>query len=137
MKLNQIQFGALLTYRPYGKYADATAEEARSVAVMWALKNDEPVTSKPIQMSEWVANEIHSRTDSLPFGRFFQPETVLVPIPKSNRMQPHELWVPSRIATSMNKVGIGKKVSPSLIRAVPIRKSATSPSYMGLITSFD
>ena len=92
------------------------------------MKNDGMVTSgdgrRTIPVSERVAEMMQAQWPTLPFRSFFTPETVLVPVPKSGKRMAHELWVPERVATALNRMGIGGPVSACLIRETPIRKSA-------------
>lgn len=98
----------------------------QATAVMNAIKTDDFIEQPPIQMSQWIARTIHQNMGKLPFASFFQPDTVLVPVPKSSLMQPGTLWVPDRIATAMVKKGIGREVLSCLGRVTPVRKSAWS-----------
>ena len=96
---------------------------------MQALKRDQHVGEPPILMSEWIARMIKQKMAELPFTDFFQPNTILVPVPKSSLMQPNSLWVPERIATAFVSVGIGKQVVSCLIRSEAVPKAAlSSPS---------
>jgi predicted amidophosphoribosyltransferase len=122
MNLFQLEFGALLTYAPRGD----SPEIRHSKDVMLALKRDGFVGTPPTLMSEWIAQTIQRKMDSLPFASFFQPNTILVPVPKSSLMQPNTLWVPERIATALVMAGIGKDVVSCLVRAKPVPKAALS-----------
>ncbi len=104
MNLSQLEFGALLTYTPRGN----TLKTMHSKDVMIALKRDQFVNTPPILMSEWVAKKVQQKIAELPFAQFFQPNTILVPVPKSSLMQPNTLWVPERIATALVAVGYWK-----------------------------
>lgn len=95
---------------------------------MIALKRDLFVNTPQILMSEWIAKKIQQQIAALPFGQFFQPNTILVPVPKSSLMQPGTLWVPKRIANALVAVGIGRQVSDCLIRAEPVAKAASCSS---------
>ena len=99
MQLSQLEFGTLLSYAPRGD----SPEILHSKDVMVALKRDGFVGEPPILMSEWVARTIQRGRTALPFASFFQPNTILVPTPKSSLMQPNTLWVPERIATALVK----------------------------------
>jgi hypothetical protein len=120
MDLSQLEFGALLTYAPRGD----SPEIRHSKDVMFALKMDRLVGDPPIPMSEWTAKAIQRKMTELPFASFFQPNTILVPTPKSSLMKPNTLWVPERIAAALVGRGIGKDVASCLIRAKPVRKAA-------------
>ena len=66
------------------------------------------------------------RRAELPFSSFFRTNSVLVPLPRSSLLQPDSLWVPERIATALVRRRFGARVSPCLVRARAVRKSATS-----------
>ncbi len=122
MRLASLEYGSLLSYTPRG----SSTEMQRATTVMNAIKTDDFIEQPPIQMSQWLARTIHQNMGKLPFAFFFQPDTVLVPVPKSSLMQPDTLWVPDRIATAMVKNGIGREVLSCLARVTPLRKSARS-----------
>jgi len=125
MNLSQLEFGALLAYAPRG----STQRALHSKNVMQALKRDQFVGEPPILMSEWIARTVKQKMAELPFASFFQPNTILVPVPKSSLMQPDTLWVPERIATALVAAGIGKQVASLLIRTKAVSKAAlSSPS---------
>ncbi len=125
MNLSHLEFGALLSYTPRG----SSQKAAHSKNVMQALKRDQFVSEPPLLMSEWIAKTIKQKRGELPFVSFFEPNTILVPAPKSSLMQPSTLWVPERIATALVKVGVGKQVVSCLIRTKPVPKAAlSSPS---------
>lgn len=95
--------------------------------VMLLIKSDGFINEQPpIVMSQWIARTIQQQTLNLPFASFFQPNTVLVPVPRSSLMKPDSLWVPNRIATALAKMGIGRDVVPYLLRTTALRKAATS-----------
>ena len=93
---------------------------------MLALKGDKFVGKPPMPMSIWIAQRILNLKTDLQFFPFFQPDTVLVPTPKSSLMRPHTLWVPERISKALVDVGLGKEVVPCLVRTKPVPKSAYS-----------
>ena len=93
---------------------------------MIALKKDGFVEDPPIVMSQWVAQTIQRNRTTLPFASFFQPNTILVPTPKSSLMKPDTLWVPERIATALVRMGLGKEVDPCLIRVKRVPRAALS-----------
>lgn len=94
--------------------------------VMLAIKQDSFGGDPPILMSERIAKAVQENMGSLPFAYFFQPDTVLVPVPKSSLMQPDTLWVPLRIATALAKRRIGSEVDSCLVRTTSVRKAAWS-----------
>ncbi len=93
---------------------------------MLILKKDGFVQSPPILMSQWVAQTIQRNRSMLPFDSFFQPNTLLVPTPKSSLMKQGTLWVPYRLATALVNCGLGKEVAPILKRVRPVPKAASS-----------
>jgi hypothetical protein len=124
MRISQLEFGSLLTYCPRGE----SEEAINSKDVMLALKGDRFVVEKPpMLMSEWIANAISIHRTTLPFGSFFNVDTILIPIPKSTLMRPDTLWVPERIASAIASKGLVKEAVPCLVRKTPVPKSATSP----------
>jgi len=122
MNLPRLEFGSLLSYAPRGN--SPGIQHSRDV--MYALKKDGFVGDPPILMSQWIAQTIQQNRTTLQFASFFQPNTTLVPTPKSSLMQPNTLWVPMRIATALVGVGLGKEVAPCLIRHKPVRKATLS-----------
>lgn len=126
MRLSQLEFSALLTYTPRG----LSRLIGHSKNVMLYLKKDSYVEDPPILMSQWVAKTILNNLATLEFASFFQPNTILVPTPKSSLMRPNTLWVPERIAKALVKVGLGKEVLSCLFRRTPVPKAARSAPHM-------
>jgi predicted amidophosphoribosyltransferase len=124
MNLSQLEFGALLTYTPRAN----TLKSLKSKKVMIALKRDLYVNTPSILVSDWIAKRIQEKITELPFGQFYRPNTILVPVPKSSLMKPDTLWVPERIAKAMVAAGIGKQVDACLIRTKPVAKAASCAS---------
>lgn len=123
MRLNQLEFGSLLSYCPRG---GDSIEIQRSRQIMRSIKNDSFVEDPPVLMSNWISSTMKQRSSGLPFNSFFRTNTVLVPLPRSSLLQPDSLWVPERIATAFVRIGFGARVFPCLSRARAVRKSATS-----------
>jgi len=63
-----------------------------------------------------------------PVTSFLTPNAVLVPVPKSALWKEGSLWVPDQLATSMVRVGCGRRVARLLVRTEAIPKAATSIS---------
>ncbi len=123
MRITSLEFGSLLSYTPRG--ASDEMEQARDV--MLAIKRDGFIDEQPpIPMSQWIARTVQQNRLKLPFASFFQPSTVLVPVPRSSLMRPGTLWGPERIATALAKNGIGRDVVACLVRATALRKAALS-----------
>jgi len=123
MRLNQLEFGSLLSYCPRG---GSSEEIQRSRQIMRIIKNDSFVEDPPVLMSNWISSTMERRRSELPFGSFFRTNSVLVPLPRSSLLQPDSLWVPERIASALVKRGFGERVIPCLTRTRAVRKSATS-----------
>lgn len=109
MRLSLLEYGALLSYSPRGNSANMQF----SRDVMLALKKDGFIVDNSddatILMSQWIAKTIKRNRAALPFASFFQPNTILVPVPKSSLMRPDTLWVPMRIASALAGMGLGKE----------------------------
>ena len=123
MRLNQLEFGSLLSYCPRG---GSSTEIQRSRQIMRFVKNDSFVEDPPVLMSDWISSTMERRRSELPFDSFFLTNSVLVPLPRSSLLQPDSLWVPERIANALVKRRFGARVMPCLIRSRAVRKSATS-----------
>lgn len=93
---------------------------------MTVLKNDGFLQAPPILMSQWVAETIQRNISTLPFASYFQPNTILIPTPKSSLMREGSLWVPDRLATALVARGLGKEVARCLVRVEPVPKAALS-----------
>ena len=123
MRLNQLQFGSLLSYCPRG---GNSVEIQRSRQVMRSIKNDSFVEDPPVLMSDWISNAMEQRRSSLPFNSFFRTNSVLIPLPRSSLLQRDSLWVPERIAAALVRKRFGARVLPCLTRTRAVPKSATS-----------
>ena len=125
MRITKLEFGALLTYSP--RRYSVKIQDAREFMI--ALKNErfveDPQNGKLVLMSEWIAKTIQRNMTTLPFASFFQPNTILVPTPKSSLMKPDTLWVPMRIASALARIGLGK-VLPCLTRIKSVPKATSS-----------
>jgi hypothetical protein len=123
MRLNQLEFGSLLSYCPRG----GNSEEIQlSRQIMRSIKNDSFVEDPPVLMSDWISSTMERRRSELPFNSLFRANSVLVPLPRSSLLQPDSLWVPERIATALVRRRFGARVLPCLTRTRAVRKSATS-----------
>lgn len=125
LRLSQLEYGALLAYSPHGY----SPEIQHSKGVMNVLKNDSFLQKPPMLMSQWVASTIRQNMSTLPFASFFQPNTILIPTPKSSLMREGSLWVPDRLATTLVERGLGKEVARCLIRVEPVPKAAFSAAF--------
>jgi hypothetical protein len=122
VRITSLDFGSLLCYCP--RPSSSAMQDAYQV--MLAIKQDPFGGDPPILMSERIARAVQENLPSLPFAYFFQPETTLVPVPKSSLMLRDTLWVPLRIATALAKRGVGSQVDPCLARVTAVRKAASS-----------
>jgi predicted amidophosphoribosyltransferase len=93
---------------------------------MLAIKNDDFIEQPPIVMSKWIAKTVQQHREQLPFASYFNPNAVLVPVPKSTLMQPGSLWVPHRLSMALVERNLGREVFPCLARVTPVRKAAWS-----------
>ncbi len=125
MRIDLLEYGSLLSYTPLGS-SEPSAEIQNANDVMYAIKNDGFIEDPPVQTSDWLARTVQKTMTSLPFSALFQPNTILVPVPKSTLAQPGSLWVPERIASALVKKGVGKQAVACLARVTPIRKAAWS-----------
>jgi hypothetical protein len=122
MKISQIDFGSFLTYSPYGE----TDIEKRSRTARTNLKRDEHINigSEQPLMSDYLAELIKKRLDTLPFASFFNKNSVLIPAPSSSLLQPNSIWVPERLANALVNVGLAKETKSCLQRAYAVAKSS-------------
>ena len=125
MQIDLLEYGSLLSYTP-PESSEISPEIENANDVMYAIKNDSFIEDPPIQTSDWIAKTVQENIRNLPFSAFFQPNTILVPVPKSTLVQPGSLWVPERIASALVRNGIGKRAVACLARVTPIRKAAWS-----------
>jgi len=121
MRLNQLEFGSLLSYCPRG---GSSAEIQRSRQIMRFVKNDSFVEDPPVLMSDWISSTMERRRSELSFDSLFRINSVLVP--RSSLSQPDSLWVPERIANALIKRRFGARVMSCLTRSRAVPKSATS-----------
>lgn len=97
---------------------------------MFYIKQDSLVSTasmQPILMSEFIANNLKSDLNGLPFSDFFGEQTFLVPVPKSSLMKPESLWVPLRLVQAFCRHGLGKELN-CLNRIRPVTKAASAKS---------
>jgi hypothetical protein len=111
MLLDQIEYGSLLAYSPYGESEDAWL----SKTVTNQIKNDVVLPSQ-MSMSDSIANQISRNLETLPFADLFKVNPILIPTPKSSLIQPGALWVPQRLTTALVSRGLGKEAIPCLSR---------------------
>ena len=126
MRLKELDFGSFLTYTPRG-----TSDKALNARdFMLPLKQEgfveDSTDGKTKPMSQWVAERIQQKLQTLPFRHFFQSNPILVPIPKSSLMQSGSLWVPQRISVALVKAGLGSEVQELITRFRAVKKAATS-----------
>ena len=125
MRLNQLEFGSLLSYCPRGGDSE---EIQRSRQTMRFIKYDSFVEDPPVLMSNWISSTMERRRADLHFESIFQSNSVLVPLPRSSLQQPDSLWVPQQIASALVRKHFGERVMPCLTRTRAVPKSATSPA---------
>lgn len=130
MLLSEVKFGSLLSYTSHPASEDpdrlSAMNSARDITI--AIKTEKMITldkGRAVPMSEIIAEMTTSHFADLPFSDFFN-DSVLVPIPGHSPMKSGSLWVPERIAQSLDKMGFGTSVVPCLVRTKPVNKSAFS-----------
>lgn len=122
----QLDYGALWSYSPYGN----SPEELLSKSYRYAVKNDEVATlsGKELPMSEVIAQTILESKTTLIFKSLFEGNPVLVPVTRSSLMKPNMIWVPHRIASALQRRGLGS-VSLSLTRTYPVGYKASAAEH--------
>lgn len=120
MRLTTIEFASLLSYSPRG----TEGMDGASKKTMYAVKCDR--MQGDVSMSECIAAGIRNRSGTLPFADCTRT-AVLVPAPQSSLARPGRLWVPQRLARSMQRYGLGVQRG-CLVRRRAVRKSSTSAS---------
>ena len=119
MSLTTIEFASLLSYSPNG----TGSMDKASKKTMYAVKGDRMHGNAP--MSERIAKDVRNRLGTLPFADYFTKTTALVPAPQSSLASPGRLWVPQRLARSMQRHGLGVQ-RECLVRRKAVPKSSTS-----------
>jgi len=119
--LSTLEYAAYLSYTPRG----ITDEAKKSKTIMYDIKQDRLVSTPPVPISEFIAKNLKSELNVLPFSDFFGENVSLVPVPKSSLMTPGSLWVPLRIVQAFCRHGLGKELN-CLIRTKPVPKAASS-----------
>ncbi len=115
--LSKIRFGSLLIYSPRGK-SDVSL---KSKDITIKIKND--------SNGLIIKTLTHLKTNIEAFGlhELLTNDVTLVPVPKRNPLAPGgALWPAERICSALLQVGIGGGIEPCILRAKPIRKSATA-----------
>ena len=122
MQISQIDFGSFLTYSPYGE-ADL---EKSSRTTRTNLKEEGfiNIESKQLPMSDYLAELIKKKIETLPFASFFNENSILIPAPSSSLLQPDSLWVPELLANALVKMGLGKDAKSCLQRVKAVAKSS-------------
>lgn len=105
MNVRRVEFGAYLTYAPWGEENN----HLESKAVKRELKENRATQTEP-PFSERIASEIKYYLSSVPFSDFFDQNPWLVPIPRSSQQAQDALWVPREVTTAMQSLGLGQSV---------------------------
>ncbi len=123
----ELAYGSLWSYSPWG----SSPLEGQSRDYRYFLKNEQSVEYRGMTMfmSEVVARSILESKASLPFMPLFQSNPVLIPVTRSSLLQPNSLWVGLRIATEMQRVGLGCAVSQSLVRTYAVGRKASAQEH--------
>jgi hypothetical protein len=122
---SKLSFAAFLQYRPDG--ADLTAILSRDVT--YAIKQDKFVSShgRQLPVIPYTADRIRDELANHAFlAKYFDSQSVLVPVPRSSLIQPGTLWPSRRICESLVAVGLGARVECYIERRFAIPKAATA-----------
>ncbi len=122
-----LTYGSLWSYSPWG-HSEA---ERRSRDYRYMLKNEQTVEygGKTMFMSEVVPKAILESKSTLPFMTLFENDPVLVPVTRSSLLQPNSLWVGLKVATAMQRAGLGSTVSQSLAREYAVGTKASAEEH--------
>jgi len=123
LQLTDLKCSALLSYCSE-RSSDAVIQHSKGVRSL--VKNDGYYPEAKTEMSQWIAQNIKENFNSLVFKDFFQPDSILIPIPRSGLMQSGTLWVPDRVANALVKQGLGARAIPCLERTIAVPKAAYS-----------
>ena len=118
--VSSVHFGSLLTYAPRGD----SEMHCLSRVERHRLKNDH-VLNSGLLMSEEIAKRISDDLAMYPFRSYFHKDATLVPVPRSSLLKKDTLWVPGRIASALEKHGLGTRET-LLVRDTPLPRSSTS-----------
>ena len=132
---NELNYISILSYLPR-KYLqsvenkDILKNAKSSNDIMRALKQNLYVRykEKSVSITEWLTDYIIGANEnnvSLDFDKFFRPDTVLIPVPRSIIIKNDTLWVPKEIANNLSKKGLGIMI-PLLTRSIPVNISSKS-----------
>lgn len=123
----ELTYGALWSYSPRGP----SQAERRSRDYRYYLKQEQTVKygDKTMFMSEVVPQAILEQKESLPFMPLFEDDPILVPVTRSSLLQPNSLWVGLKVATAMQKAGLGSTVSQSLVRTYAVGNKASAEEH--------
>lgn len=115
--LSEVRFAAFLVYFPHSEQNLLR----RSRRLRDEVKGDRGDTIPR------AAARIAELWDSLPFGDFLGPDSVLVPAPRHAPLKDEgALWPPRRIAEELTRLRLGLSVETCLRRVTPVPKSATA-----------
>jgi len=131
--LSEVPFGAFLAYSPHGPANDPL--HGTSQRFVWALKEDGRFHGEPaIDLA--VLRLDATRPEAL--QRWFGPDVVVVPAPRSSPFPPRDLevplrgterdflWVPRRICDEMVRVGLAAEMQTLLIRERRVARSSAA-----------
>jgi hypothetical protein len=128
LRLNRLEFASVLQYPPRLDVVSGDllvgAKTARNLVLQ--LKGG-LAGSESTRTAEVLAAFVKSdgATRSLT-SSFFAPSAVLIPVPRSALLTAGGLWPARVLAMSLKAGGLGDSVREIVIRAKPIRKSASS-----------
>ncbi len=117
-RVEVLRFLTAYAYSPAG--VDPSSRRSRRLCA--AIKAADPAALAA--GARTIAGFVRGRAD---FAVALEPRAVLVPVPASVPRPMGETRVSRGIATELVHCGIGADVRELLVRAVPVRKSATAP----------
>lgn len=119
-KPNIITYGSYLSYTP----KPLSEEAAKAFDIRLKIKNFEMINQHH-SFIDYYVEHMAKRLNQLPFRGFFDPDAVLVPIPRSNVMREGDLWVAKEICKSLERNRLGKTYK-LLLRGKSLRASSRS-----------
>lgn len=115
--VSELRFGSFYVYSPHGD----SITSRRSRDICYAMKQDAAGS-----ISRMV-RQVQIRFGETPLGTILDPETTLIPAPRSAPLVEGALWPARRIAEELVLCGLAKDVLPILRRTRAVRRSASAP----------
>lgn len=113
--LSRLEFASSDVYSPRGTEVVSLRSKSRTVA----LKN-----GKAEAVAHYAKRAARLARQG-EFPGFFGAQVTLVPVCRSSMVVAGGLWVPMMLAQAMQRLGMGRSVSPLILRAKAVAKSAS------------